>query len=97
MRLLEIVRSLAFDSELFLLDEPTAGLTKSERTLIGEILTDLSGNHGISVVLIEHDLDFVRKISTRIMVLTQGKILLDGPVDEVVNSELVKTVYSGQG
>ena len=49
------------------------------------------------MVLIEHDLDFVREISTRIMVLTQGKILLDGPVEEVVNSELVKTVYSGHG
>ena len=96
-RALELAMVLALEPQALLLDEPTAGLTKSERTLIGEILTDLSGNHGISVVLIEHDLDFVRKISTRIMVLTQGKILLDGPVDEVVNSELVKTVYSGQG
>ena len=92
-RALELTIVLALEPRVLLLDEPTAGLTKPERTLIGSILTDLSSNHGISVVLIEHDLDFVREISTRIMVLTQGKILLDGPVEEVVNSELVKTVY----
>jgi branched-chain amino acid transport system permease protein len=96
-RALELTMVLALEPRVLLLDEPTAGLTKPERTLIGSILTDLSSNHGISVVLIEHDLDFVREISTRIMVLTQGKILLDGPVDEVVNSDLVKTVYSGHG
>ena len=96
-RALELTIVLALEPRVLLLDEPTAGLTKPERTLIGSILTDLSSNHGISVVLIEHDLDFVREISTRIMVLTQGKILLDGPVEEVVNSELVKTVYSGHG
>jgi len=96
-RALELTMVLSLEPRVLLLDEPTAGLTKPERTLIGSILTDLFGNHGISVVLIEHDLDFVREISTRIMVLTQGKILLDGPVDEVVNSDLVKTVYSGHG
>jgi branched-chain amino acid transport system permease protein len=96
-RALELTMVLALEPKVLLLDEPTAGLTKSERTMIGSILTDLSSNHGISVVLIEHDLDFVKEISTRIMVLTQGKILLDGPVEEVVHSDLVKTVYSGHG
>jgi branched-chain amino acid transport system permease protein len=96
-RALELTMVLALEPKVLLLDEPTAGLTKPERTMIGSILTDLSSNHGISVVLIEHDLDFVKEISTRIMVLTQGKILLDGPVEEVVHSDLVKTVYSGHG
>ena len=94
-RALELTMVLALEPKVLLLDEPTAGLTKSERTLIGSILTDLSANHGISVVLIEHDMDFVKEISSRIMVLTQGKILLDGPVDEVVHSDLVRDVYSG--
>ncbi len=96
-RALELTMVLALEPKVLLLDEPTAGLTKPERTMIGSILTDLSSNHGISVVLIEHDLDFVKEISTRIMVLTQGKILLDGSVEEVVHSDLVKTVYSGHG
>jgi branched-chain amino acid transport system permease protein len=46
-------------------------------------------------LIIEHDLDFVREISTRIIVLHQGKILLDGSVAEVVGSELVRTIYAG--
>ena len=47
-------------------------------------------------MLIEHDLDFVRDISSRIVVLHQGKLLLDGTVDEVVSSELVRSIYSGE-
>ena len=47
------------------------------------------------VLLVEHDLDFVREISSRVVVLHQGRVLLDGTVREVVESELVKTIYSG--
>jgi branched-chain amino acid transport system permease protein len=78
-----------------LLDEPTAGLTKPERTLIGSILVDLVRHDGLCTLIIEHDLDFVREISTRIIVLHQGKVLLDGTVAEVVGSELVQTIYAG--
>jgi branched-chain amino acid transport system permease protein len=49
----------------------------------------------VAAILVEHDLDFVREISSRIVVLHQGKLVLDGPVEEVVNSDLVKTIYSG--
>jgi branched-chain amino acid transport system permease protein len=79
-----------------LLDEPTAGLTKTERILIGEILVDLSKKEGLCILLIEHDLDFVREVSSRIVVLHQGKLLLDGSVDEVVGSDLVRAIYSGE-
>ncbi len=50
---------------------------------------------GFAAILVEHDLDFVRDISSRIVVLHQGRLVLDGSVDEVVNSEIVKTIYSG--
>jgi len=92
---LELAMVLALEPSVLLLDEPTAGLTKPERTLIGGILTGLARNHQLCILLVEHDLDFVREISSRVIVLHQGKILLDGTVVEVVESELVRTIYSG--
>ena len=86
---------VALEPRLILLDEPTAGLTKAERTTIGAVLQTLTGELGVAAVLVEHDLDFVREISSRIVVLHQGRLVLDGTVDAVVGSELVRTIYSG--
>ncbi|MBZ9765032.1 ATP-binding cassette domain-containing protein [Mesorhizobium sp. CA8] len=94
---LELAMVLALEPKVILLDEPTAGLTKTERTLIGTILTELATTEQLCILLVEHDLDFVRDISSRVIVLHQGRIVLNGSVDEVVNSELVKTVYAGSG
>jgi branched-chain amino acid transport system permease protein len=82
---------------VLLLDEPTAGLTKTERMQIGDILIELTKKQGLCILLVEHDLDFVREISSRVIVLHQGRIVLDGSVEEVVQSELVKQVYAGSG
>lgn len=92
---LELAMVLALEPNILLLDEPTAGLTKPERTAIGQTLTSLARDHHMCVVLIEHDLDFVCDISSRVIVLHQGEIVLDGSVDDVVNSELVRDIYSG--
>lgn len=92
---LELSMVLALEPKVVLLDEPTAGLTKAERTLIGKILVELSQSERLCILLVEHDLDFVREISSRLIVLHQGRIVLNGSVDEVVNSELVKSVYAG--
>jgi branched-chain amino acid transport system permease protein len=94
-RALELAMVLALEPSVLLLDEPTAGLTKPERTLIGGILIDLVQRAGLCTLIIEHDLDFVREISTRIIVLHQGEVLLDGSVPEVIGSELVRTIYAG--
>jgi branched-chain amino acid transport system permease protein len=96
-RALELAMVLALEPSVLLLDEPTAGLTKPERTLIGSILADLVRREGLCILIIEHDLDFVRDISTRIIVLHQGKVLLDGSVAEIVNSDLVRSIYTGDG
>lgn len=93
---LELAMVLATEPSVLLLDEPTAGLTKAERTVIGTVLTRLSREFGLCILLIEHDLDFVRDISSRIVVLHQGTLLMEGTVDEVIASDLVKAVYSGQ-
>ncbi|HEX7985577.1 MAG TPA: ATP-binding cassette domain-containing protein [Duganella sp.] len=92
---LELAMVLALEPRVVLLDEPTAGLTKAERTRIGQILIELSRDYGLCCLLVEHDLDFVREISSRVVVLHQGTIVMQGTVDEVVASELVQSVYAG--
>ncbi len=94
---LELAMVLALEPQVVLLDEPTAGLTLEERSRIGSVLVDLAGRFGLCLLLVEHDLDFVREISSRIVVLHQGRLALQGTVQEVVDSELVKTIYAGAG
>jgi branched-chain amino acid transport system permease protein len=94
---LELAMVLALAPRVVLLDEPTAGLSKHERSRIGEILASLAHRHGLCCLLVEHDLDFVEQIATRIVVLHQGAIVMDGSFAEVVGSELVKTIYAGTG
>lgn len=93
---LELAMVLATEPSVLLLDEPTAGLTKAERTAIGDVLVALARDYSLCVVLIEHDLDFVREISSRIVVLHQGALLMQGTVEEVITSDLVKAVYAGE-
>jgi branched-chain amino acid transport system permease protein len=93
---LELAMVLALEPEVLLLDEPTAGLTRAERQAFGEILTSLASRERICILLVEHDLDFVREISSRIIVLHQGRLALDGSVAAVVNSPLVREIYTGQ-
>lgn len=92
---LELAMVLALEPTLLLLDEPTAGLTKPERQRIGTLLADLAQRHRLCIVLVEHDLDFVRSISSRVIVLHQGRVVLDGAVEEAVQSETVRTIYAG--
>ncbi|NQE49814.1 branched-chain amino acid ABC transporter substrate-binding protein [Herbaspirillum rubrisubalbicans] len=92
---LELAMVLALEPRVVLLDEPTAGLTKTERTQIGAVLSSLAYKYRLCCLLVEHDLDFVQQIATRIVVLHQGTIIMQGSFEEVVNSELVKTIYSG--
>jgi branched-chain amino acid transport system permease protein len=93
---LELAMVLSLEPEVLLLDEPTAGLTRAERQGFADILTALAARDRLCILLVEHDLDFVREISSRIIVLHQGRIALDGSVDEVVNSALVREIYTGQ-
>ena len=93
---LELAMVLATEPSVLLLDEPTAGLSKAERAAIGGVLSELAREHRLCVLLIEHDLDFVRDISSRIVVLHQGALLMEGTVAEVIASDLVKAVYAGE-
>jgi branched-chain amino acid transport system permease protein len=92
---LELAMVLALEPRVLLLDEPTAGLTRAERQGFARILTDLVARERLCVLIIEHDLDFVRQISSRIILLHQGRVALDGPVADVVDNPLIREIYTG--
>jgi urea transport system ATP-binding protein len=91
---LEIGMLLAQDPKLLLVDEPAAGMTDEETIKTGELLLSLAGKH--SIIVIEHDMTFVRQIARKVTVLHQGHALFEGTVDEVQNNEKVIEVYLGR-
>lgn len=91
---LEIGMLLAQKPKLLLVDEPAAGMTDEETAKTGELLISLAGKH--SIVVIEHDMVFVRQIARKVTVLHQGHVLCEGTVDEVQNNERVIEVYLGR-
>jgi urea transport system ATP-binding protein len=90
---LEIGMLLMQDPELLLLDEPVAGMSAKEREQTAELLNGIS--KGRSIVVIEHDMAFVRMIAHKVTVLHQGKLLAEGSMEEVQSDERVKDVYLG--
>ena len=90
---LEIGMLLMQDPELLMLDEPVAGMSAKERDQTADLLNKICKNR--SVIVIEHDMEFVKKIAHKVTVLHQGKILAEGPMDEVHSDERVIEVYLG--
>ncbi len=90
---LEIGMLLMQNPKLLLIDEPAAGMTHQEMDRTTELLTSLAGEH--SVVVVEHDMDFIRKIARKVTVLHQGKVLAEGTMDEIHNNQKVVEVYLG--
>lgn len=90
---LEIGMLLMQEPELLMLDEPVAGMSAKERDQTAELLNKISSNR--SVLVIEHDMEFVKKIAHKVTVLHQGKILAEGPMDVVQTDEKVIEVYLG--
>ncbi len=91
---LEIGMLLAQDPKLLLVDEPTAGMSDDETARTGELLISLASHH--SLIVIEHDMTFVRQIARKVTVLHQGSVLCEGTVEEVQNDERVIEVYLGR-
>ena len=90
---LEIVMLLIQDPELLMLDEPVAGMSVPEREATAALLNRIKENR--AVIVIEHDMDFVKEIGRKVTVLHQGKILAEGPMDKVQADERVIEVYLG--
>jgi urea transport system ATP-binding protein len=91
---LEIGMLLMQDPLVLLVDEPVAGMTPQETERTAELLVGLAGKH--SVVVVEHDMNFVRSIARKVTVLHEGHVLAEGSMDEVQNDPQVKRVYLGE-
>jgi ABC-type uncharacterized transport system ATPase subunit len=89
---LEIAMALAPKPQLLLLDEPTGGMSPEERRVTGELLMPIKSE--CALVIVEHDLDFIRDICDVLTVLDQGKVLDSGTVDEIQRSDKVQQVYT---
>jgi urea transport system ATP-binding protein len=91
---LEIGMLVAQSPDLLLVDEPVAGLTDEETENIGELLIALAESH--SILVIEHDMEFVRQIARKVTVLHEGSVLCEGSIEEVQNDPRVIEVYLGR-
>ncbi len=80
--------------KLLLVDEPAAGLTDAETALTAELLLELKDEH--TIIVIEHDMDFVRQLGSRVTVLNEGQVLSEGTLDEVSSDEAVIEAYLGR-
>ncbi len=91
---LEIGMLVAQSPDLLLVDEPVAGLTDEETAQIGDLLLALAESH--SILVIEHDMEFVRQIARKVTVLHEGSVLYEGTIEQVQNDPKVIEVYLGQ-
>lgn len=94
MRLLEITRALALGSDLLLLDEPTAGVSPKMKDDVANLILELRKQKK-TVLVIEHDINFIEKFCDRILVLDSGQVVLDDTPNNVKNDERLKEIYFG--
>lgn len=93
-RILEIARALCCDPALLLLDEPAAGLRYKEKQALADLLRKLKGE-GMSVLLVEHDMDFVMNLTDRLVVMEFGTRIAEGVPEEVQKNPAVLEAYLG--
>jgi urea transport system ATP-binding protein len=93
-QLLEIGMLLIARPKLLLIDEPAAGLNDSETAAMARLLIELAGHH--TVIVIEHDMDFVRELHADVTVLHEGRVLAEGPMHVVQSDPRVAEVYLGR-
>ncbi|MBS0244214.1 MAG: ATP-binding cassette domain-containing protein, partial [Proteobacteria bacterium] len=91
---LEIGMLLAQDPKLLLVDEPVAGMTDAETETTAHLLRDISQSH--SVIVVEHDMHFVRALGVKVTCLCDGSVLAEGSIDDVSSNERVIEVYLGR-
>jgi ABC-type uncharacterized transport system ATPase subunit len=94
---LEIGMLLGSAAKLLLLDEPTAGMTAEETHSTGELVRRLVTELGLSAIIIEHDINFIRDLRAPVTVLHLGQVLVEGSFEEIAGNEQVRSVYLGSG
>ena len=95
-RLLEVLRVIAMDCDVLLLDEPAAGLSPEERRDFATLLSHLRDVLGKTIILVEHDLDLVWRVADRITVLEAGAIIAEGAPERIVNDPKVRALFTGK-
>ena len=93
-RLMEIARALCADPSLLLLDEPAAGLRHKEKIALASVLRQIS-SEGVSILLVEHDMDLVMEVCENLVVMEFGNLLIQGSPREIQESPLVRAAYLG--
>lgn len=92
---LEIAMQLVQKPEIIMLDEPAAGMGKPETFKTGEILKRIKKE--CTIIVVEHDMDFVKQVADKVSVLHEGKVLVEGEIEEVLENKTVQAVYLGRG
>jgi len=94
-KLLDLVRALMAEPRLLLLDEPMAGVSPTLRVELLQHIRDLRDRDGITLVIVEHDLEFVMGVSDRMVVMNDGRVIADGTPEEIRGDERVIDAYLG--
>lgn len=94
-RLLEIARALALEPKLLMLDEPAAGMTQLEYSELARVLRELV-SQGITILLVEHTMDFVKDVADKVYVLSFGQVIAQGTFDEIQHDPAVISAYLGE-
>lgn len=93
-QLVELAMVVAPEPDLIILDEPTAGMTAEETARTAELIREL--NRGHAIVVVEHDMQFIRAIASFVTVFHQGRVLVEDTVEKVMSDPLVRDVYLGK-
>lgn len=96
-KLLDIIRCLLLKPKVLLLDEPTTGLPKDQTNKVVAMMRKKTSEEGMSILVVEHDLDLIWEISENVYFMAEGEILIQGPPDEVRKNKTVVKKYMGEG
>ncbi len=92
---LELAMSLALRPRILMLDEPTAGMSPSDRRAATELIAAIKARHGMTIVLTEHDMEVVFGLASRVAVLHQGAVVVTGTPAQVRDDPTVREIYLG--
>ncbi|MAF68559.1 MAG: ABC transporter ATP-binding protein [Micavibrio sp.] len=95
-RKLEVALMLAMEPDIFMFDEPTAGMSAEQAPSVLSLIAKIKENPKCTVLLVEHKLDVVRRLADRIIVLHNGSLIADGKPEQVINLDIVRKVYLGK-